>query len=182
MNKRKPNAIDGQFAPRTIEMLKSPAMRVLGLSARRALDRIEIELAAHGGRDNGKLPVTKANFEQHGIDHRAIAPALCELERLGFTQIIRGRGGNGVYRSPNLFRLTYRPTDKAAPTNEWKAFASIAAAETAARAARHPPKPQRNHRVRVSQIPGTETPYLVPGTVPVPERQKSPGTVPVPTI
>ena len=41
--------ISGQFAWRLIEMLLSPAWRVLNLSERRALDRIEIELAAHAG-------------------------------------------------------------------------------------------------------------------------------------
>ena len=151
-------SIDGQFAPRTIEMLKSPAMRVLGLSARRVLDRIEIEFAAHGGRDNGKLPVTKINFVQYGIHHRAIPPALCELEQLGFVRIIRGRGGNGVYRSANLFRLTYRPTDKGAPTNEWMAFASIVAAETAQRGARTGYGNRIwDNQVRKTQKPGTES-------------------------
>jgi hypothetical protein len=52
------NSIDGQFAAHTIEMIKSPAWSVLSLSARRVLDRIEIEHADHGGYDNGKLPVT----------------------------------------------------------------------------------------------------------------------------
>ena len=39
--------IDGQFAAREIKMLESPAFRVLSLSARRILDRLEIELAHH---------------------------------------------------------------------------------------------------------------------------------------
>lgn len=55
--------INGQFAPRTIAMLRSPAMRAVGLTGRRILDRIEIELANHGGRDNGKLPVTFADLK-----------------------------------------------------------------------------------------------------------------------
>jgi hypothetical protein len=38
----------------TIEMLKS----VLSLSARRVLDRIEIEHADHSGNDNGRLRAT----------------------------------------------------------------------------------------------------------------------------
>ena len=40
--------IQGQFAARTIDMLESPAFRVLGLSARRVLDRLEIELITAG--------------------------------------------------------------------------------------------------------------------------------------
>ena len=73
MKKKKtkaPNTISGQFAPRLIEMLRSPAYRALSLSARRILDRIEIEFANHGGRDNGKLPVTYQNFKDFGISNR----------------------------------------------------------------------------------------------------------------
>ncbi len=49
------NRIDGQFAARLIEMLRSPAFRVLSLSGHRVLDR----LADHGGQDNGKLPLKR---------------------------------------------------------------------------------------------------------------------------
>jgi hypothetical protein len=54
----KGNPITQGWAARPIEMLESPAYRALSLSAHRALSRIEIELAHHGGKDNGKLPVT----------------------------------------------------------------------------------------------------------------------------
>ena len=60
------NWIGRQFAARPVEMLESPAMRVLTLAERRALDRIEIEYAHHGGADNGKLPITYADFERFG--------------------------------------------------------------------------------------------------------------------
>jgi hypothetical protein len=53
---RKRNQIDGQFNARLIEMMESPAYRALSLSAHRVLDRISIELAHHGGNDNGKCP------------------------------------------------------------------------------------------------------------------------------
>ena len=43
------NKISGQFAWQLIEMLESPAWRVLTLSARRVFDRIQIEHAHHGG-------------------------------------------------------------------------------------------------------------------------------------
>ena len=59
--------IDGQFAPRTIEMLESPSYRVLSLSARRVLDRLEIELGHHGGTGNGDLPVTYDQFQEFGL-------------------------------------------------------------------------------------------------------------------
>jgi hypothetical protein len=83
------------------------------------LDRLEIELADHGGKDNGRLPCTFADFERYGIDRHAIAPAIREVVALGFVEVTEaGRAGNAEFRKPNLFRLTYRPT-KYAPTEEW---------------------------------------------------------------
>jgi hypothetical protein len=59
-------------------MLESPAYRVLSLSAHRVISRIEIELAHHGGNDNGRLPVTKQDFIDYGIHHNSVAPAIRE--------------------------------------------------------------------------------------------------------
>jgi hypothetical protein len=126
MSKRKrPQSIGGQFAPRLIEMLESPAYRALSLSARRVLDRIEIELAHHGGRDNGGLPVTYDDFWRYGIDRHLIAPAIRELVALKFIEITKpGRAGNAEYRAPNLFRLTYRHTTREGPTDDWRRIAT----------------------------------------------------------
>jgi hypothetical protein len=117
--------IDGQFAARLIDMLRSPAWCVLSLSARRVLDRIEIELADHGGMDNGRLPVTYDDFARYGIDRDAIAPAIREVTALGFVEVTEpGRAGNADYRKPNLFRLTYKHSNNAAATHEWKKIAA----------------------------------------------------------
>ena len=103
--------ISGQFIPLTIEMLRSPAIRVLSLTAHRILFRLEIELADHGGRDNGDLPVTFTDFEQFGVgDRHMIGPAIREIIALGFVELTKpGRSGNGAHRMPNRFRLTYLP-------------------------------------------------------------------------
>jgi hypothetical protein len=85
--KRRFSKIEGQFAARPIEMLESPAYRVLSLSARRVLDRLDIEFAHHGGTDNGRLPVTYDDFERYGIDRHAIAPAIREVAALGFVEV-----------------------------------------------------------------------------------------------
>lgn len=131
------NKIVGQFAPRLIEMLESPAYRVMSLSAHRLLARVEIELAHHGGHDNGALPVTYKNCVDFGIERHSIAPAQREIEALGFVQITeRGRAGNAEYRTPNKFRLTYRPTQNAGPTEEWKAIKTIEEAKLIANMAR----------------------------------------------
>jgi hypothetical protein len=129
--------IDGQFAPRTIAMLRSPAFRVLSLSAHRILARIEIELASHGGKDNGRLPITFTNFEQFGIsDRHVISRGIRELCALGFVERTRGRSGNAERRTPNLFRLTYLPAGGKAPTHDWRRIKTIEQAEKVARGAR----------------------------------------------
>ena len=50
--KRKSLRIEGQFAPRLIDMLEAPPYRVLN-PEHRILARIEIELARHGWLENG---------------------------------------------------------------------------------------------------------------------------------
>jgi len=58
--------------------LRSPAMRVLSLSARWILDRVEIELTDHGGTDMGLLPVTYDDFEKFSIHGHIIAHAFAQ--------------------------------------------------------------------------------------------------------
>ena len=100
------NSIDGQFAPRRIEMLESFAYRELSLSGHRLLARIELELASHGGTCNGRLPVTYGDFVEYGIHRHAISSAIRECEALGFLEVTeQGRSGAGDVRSPNKFRL-----------------------------------------------------------------------------
>jgi hypothetical protein len=129
--------IAGQFSWRLIEMLESPAYRALSLSAHRILARLEIELAKHGGNDNGKLPCTFDDFAAYGLSRRLVAPALREVEALGFVAVAeRGRAGNAEWRRASVYRLTYRPTKTTESTDEWRKIASVAAAEQIAEAAR----------------------------------------------
>jgi hypothetical protein len=123
---RKPNSIEGQFAAFPIEMLKSPGLRGLSMSAYRVLFRIEIELARHGGQDNGRLAVTFDQFEEYGVRRHSIGPALHELTLLGFLEITEeGVAGKGIWRKPNRFRLTYRSAFGKPPTNEWKTLRPV---------------------------------------------------------
>ena len=136
--------IGEQFSARTIRMLRCPAYCVLSLSGRRVLDRIEIEMADHGGTDNGKLPVTYDDFERYGIHRHCIGPAIREVVALGFVEITeQGRAGNAEWRKPNLFRLTYRHT-KYEPTNEWEKIKTPEEAEAIAQAARAPRRSKKN--------------------------------------
>jgi hypothetical protein len=141
---KKRNRLGGQWSPRLIEMLASPAYRVLSMSAHRVISRIEIEHASHGGNENGSLPVTKQDFMDYGMDHDAIAPAIREAEALGFIRMKRGRGGNADHRQPNRFFLTFAHgcgSRAYPPTHEWRKIKTTEEAQAiaiAARAAKDP--------------------------------------------
>ena len=138
-------------------MLRSPAFWALSLSGHRILARIEIEHASHGGKDNGKLPVTFADFAEYAAtgNRHAIAPAIREACALGFIEVTRrGRAGDGEYRTPNLFRLTYLPTSRRAPTDEWRAIETVEQAEQDR--PRGPQNPQeKNQFASAENVTGT---------------------------
>jgi hypothetical protein len=166
MGKRR-NAISGQFTARLVEMQESPAFRVLSLSALRALTRIEIELAHHGGCDNGKLPVTFNDFERYGVRRHGIGPALDDLETLGLMEITE-HGAKAIkaeYRRPNKFRLTYRPAEGVPGdgTHEWRRFKTIESAEAAlADRRRQREKPRADRSLNLKTASAETTPHPVP--------------------
>jgi hypothetical protein len=132
--------IGANFVPHIVDMVESPAWRTMSLSARRVLDRIEIEHLHHGLAENGRLPVTFDDFVSYGIERHGIAAAIRECEALGFIEITqRGRAGNADFRRPNVFRLTYLPTYRTGEnaTNEWSRIETREAAEMLARNARN---------------------------------------------
>jgi len=140
MAKHRRGSIAGAFAWRLIEMLESPAHRALSLSARKILDRLEIELYHHGGKpeQNGLLPCTYDHFVEFGLHRHAVGPAIREVVALGFVEITRkGSAGNAGYRQSTLYRLTYRHagSDKRV-TDEWRRIETLAEAEAIAEAAR----------------------------------------------
>ena len=130
-------------------MQELAAYRVLSLSAHRALSRIEIEFAHHGGQDNGKLPVTFDDFESYGVHRHSIGPALNELATLGFIEITQ-RGTKAIkaeYRKPNYFLLTYRPANgERDGTHDWRRFKTIEDAQAAVEAARKQNEKSKDRR------------------------------------
>ena len=164
---RKRGSIEGAFAWRLIEMLESPAYRVLTLSAHRAMARLEIEMAHHGGKpeENGRLPCTFEHFVEFGVERHAIAPAIRELVALGFVQITRkGCAGNAGFRQPALYRLTYRHCGShKETTDEWKRIKTMEEAEAIAKSARAP----QSERRQKNKNPVRETP-------PIPVRENPP--------
>jgi len=138
--RRRRTEIGAQFVARTKDVLESYAYRVLSLSARKVLDRIELENMYHGGADNGKLPVTYEDFQKYGMDRGAIAPAIREAVALGFLEVTEpGCAGNAEFRSPNKFRLTYLPAHGVTTSwgqGKWALFSSLEDAEAEAKRAR----------------------------------------------
>jgi hypothetical protein len=136
---RRRNAIAGQFAARPIALLESPAYRVLSKAAHQVLSRLEIEHAHHGGRDNGALPLPYAQLVGYGLQRRSIAPAIRELEALGFIRTTRkGCAGNAAWRQPALYRLTYRNAkdEVGDGSHEWRLIETIEQADAIAERAR----------------------------------------------
>jgi len=132
--------ITGVFAPRTIEMLESPAYRVLTLAAHRILARLEIEFARHNRKpmENGNLPCTFDNFEEYGINRHMIRPAINELVALGFIRETRkGSAGNAEFRQSTLFLVTYLPAGSNQMVEDgWRRIQTIEEADAVAEAAR----------------------------------------------
>jgi hypothetical protein len=104
----------------TEDMLISPAWRALSINAKRVIERVELEHMAHGGNENGTLPVTHQNFRKHGIYATAIAPAIQEAIFLGFIRCVQGGRWNEK-NTPSIFRITWLGDKNGnAPTNEWQ--------------------------------------------------------------
>ncbi len=115
------NRIGEQFSARPVEMQKSAAWRVLNNAERMMLDRIEIELASHGGKDNGALPVTLANFEEYGVRRKSVASSRRALVALGFITFEAGRYSSPTRQDPSKFGLTYKPmAGDRRPLHRWR--------------------------------------------------------------
>jgi DNA-binding transcriptional MocR family regulator len=95
--------------------------------------------ARHGGNDIEALPVTFNDFAEYGVHRGSIAPALAELEALGFIKLTeRGvRALAAEYRRHNKFHLLTRPWEQHGASKPlWDRFASLKEADAAAQKAR----------------------------------------------
>jgi hypothetical protein len=163
--RRKRNRLNEQFSAHTISMLESPAWATLSRGAHQFLSRLEIELAHHGGNDNGKLPLTYRDLMRYGMTRDQIAPAMREAVALGFAECTkRGRGGNADSRAPSRWRITYVQCIGDLPTHDWRKIKTMLEAKamaTAARAAKDP------NRVAFGQRQKNRNRSGKPGLVPV---------------
>lgn len=123
MAKRRKLDLDGPFVLHSLEMRESPAWRALSDTARRVLDRLEVEHINHGGAENGSLVCTYDDFCKAGIRRKSISRAIRECVALGFLEVTQ-QGGlvRADIRRPSNYRLTYvngrhKSPD---PTHEWR--------------------------------------------------------------
>ena len=132
----------GPFVGHMVEMLEAPAYMVLSLSARRVLDRLEVELLHHGGNDNGRLTVTFSQFVDYNVRRNSVGAAIREVIALGFAEITeRGCAGNAGYGKANKYRLTYRPAEGVPDdgSHEWRRIKTMEDALSIQKQAHEPP-------------------------------------------
>ena len=124
--RKKRTQIGGQWVPYRVEMIQSPAFRVLSLQARKILHRLEIEHCAHGGAENGRLPCRYYDFETYGSRRKAISLAIREAEALGFiqTMTLGSRAYGDIPGKASTYRLTYLHTEEGF-SDEWKKINTI---------------------------------------------------------
>jgi hypothetical protein len=97
---------------------------------------------AHGGCENGNLPVTYRDFENWRVRPDTIASAIREVVALGFVEVTRrGYGGAAEVGAPSLYRLTYLTACDAGKhaltgTHDYRRIKTVAEAEAIAKAAR----------------------------------------------
>jgi hypothetical protein len=180
---RRRNQLVESWVAHRRSMLESPAWRVLSRGARQFLDRLQIEHMAHGGRENGKLPLTYQDLIAYGMTRAQIAPAMREAEALGFAICTkRGRGGNADCRAPNLWRLTYvqsvttSSVAAALPTDEWEKIKTVVEAEAKAANARANKNPLK---VAFGKRQKNRSRYRKPALVPMSETDTETASAPV---
>jgi hypothetical protein len=132
LKKHKPDEANPAFIMTRLVMLDSVAYWALKSIERTILSVIEIQHMRHGGVENGRLIVTRRQFEKRGIHKDAIAPSIRALEALGFIELDRGAAGVGDQAQAHRFRLTYVQPN---PTDEWRKFHDPHMAETARKSA-----------------------------------------------
>lgn len=111
------------FIKRRRSLNESAAMAALTLAAHRVLLRLEIELMAHAGKNNGKLICTFDNFVAFGIRRMSVAPAIRLLVNVGLVEITLRGWRLAAHGRAARYRLTYLEAFGKPPTDEWRAYA-----------------------------------------------------------
>ena len=115
---------EGQYAPLTYGMLRSPAWRELSGSA------VKLFLELHcrfNGSNNGELTLSYAEAaEALGLGKATIQRAYGELVAHGF--VVLEKEGNWYHRRAHEWRVTHKPVQKVkgkiSPTHDWLKYRS----------------------------------------------------------
>jgi hypothetical protein len=135
------------------QLLTSPALRVLNIHERHALDCIMEEHQRKSGYVNDGLIVTWRDFKAWGIHPRHITPSQRVLMALNIVKCTRNFGGSRAGRTPNMWRPTFlprTPDSNERPTHDYLEIETLAEAKRIAamhrihetRTDRPPPKRQ----------------------------------------
>jgi hypothetical protein len=120
-------------------MIESPALRALSGGGLLVVFRVALEHLAHGGAENGSLPIPYTDFVSYGIRRGTLREYIAEATALGFiARTSVGRKAWGDIKGVSArYRVTWLPSYDGTPaTNEWKRFTSMEQAEQAAKKAR----------------------------------------------
>ena len=133
-SKRRRSTITDNWVAHTKGMRESSAWRCLPDTARRVLDRLELEHMRHGGARNGDLICTYSDFVRSGIRRASISLAIRQTVALGFVEVMDS-GGRSIsgFRAPSRYRLTYLNGvgRSSIPTDDWKRISSDDVAQAA---------------------------------------------------
>jgi hypothetical protein len=123
MERHSRHELERPFVALPLSLVGGVAFNALGLTARRALDRLIAEHLLHAGEENGRLKVSYRQLATWtGANEGNISPALAEIVDLGLLVICKDERVAGSVKQPaNLYRLTFLPDHEgAAPTDEWR--------------------------------------------------------------
>jgi hypothetical protein len=67
-------------------------------------------------------------------------------------RVVRGRAGNGEFRTPSKYRLTYLPSGGQPPTDEWREITSIDEAKSLLQGVKRRRKPSTWLHARTAKI------------------------------
>lgn len=113
---------EGQYAPLSYAMLKSPAWRSLSGAA------VKVFLELHtrfNGSNNGAVRLSYSEAaEALGLGKATVKRAFDDLQDKGFVVLVRK--GNWYHRQAHEWRLTVKPVQKVKgrepPTNDWRSW------------------------------------------------------------
>jgi hypothetical protein len=103
-------------------MIESDAWKTASNASRLFVERVMLEHMAHGGNENGKLPVTFDDCVAHGISRGSIKSAQASAIARGLVYMTE-KGIPGREGKPSRFGLGWLPGhDGSPPPNRWKAW------------------------------------------------------------